>query len=118
MCSPCCWPGIFAAIWTVGRTLRFPVPFAWYCVFAPLVCILEALPVSINGMGLREAAYAVFFGIAFPLVSFAPPEGLDAEAFARTCAGAMALGYMALTLAYALGGGALLLFRLFRARGR
>ena len=107
---------VFSAIAVTGRVLRFPVPFAWYCVFAPLVCILEALPVSINGMGLREAAYTVFFGIAFPLVSFAPPEGLSPEAFARTCAGAMALCYMALTLAYALGGGALFFLRLYAPR--
>ena len=104
---------VFAAIWATGRSLRIPVPFAWYCVFAPLVCILESLPVSINGMGLREAAYAVFFGVAFPLVGFAPPEGVAAADWAKTCAGAVALCYMALTLVYALGGGLLLLGRLY-----
>ena len=91
------------------------MPFAWYCVFAPLVCILESLPVSINGMGLREAAYAVFFGVAFPLVGFAPPEGVEPADWAKTCAGAMALCYMALTLLYASGGGLLLLRRMFAA---
>ncbi len=104
---------VFVASWTVGRALRIPVPFAWYCVFAPLVCILEALPVSINGMGLREAAYVVFFGVAFPLVGFAGPDGVSGADWAKTCAGAMALCYMALTLAYALGGGLLLLRRMF-----
>ena len=92
------------------------MPFAWYGVFAPLVCILESLPVSINGMGLREAAYAVFFGIAFPLVGFAAPEGVAPGDWAKTCAGAMALCYMALTLVYALGGGLLLLRRMFSSR--
>ena len=105
---------VFVAIWTAGRALRIPVPFAWYCVFAPLVCILESLPVSINGMGLREAAYVVFFGIAFPLVGFAAPEGVAEADWPKTCAGAMALCYMALTLAYACGGGLLLLRRMFR----
>lgn len=108
---------VFVAIWTVGRALRIPVPFSWFCVFAPLVCILEALPVSVNGMGLREAAYAVFFGIAFPLVGFAAPEGVAAADWAKTCAGAMALSYMALTLVYAAGGGLLLLRRTFLPRG-
>ena len=107
---------VFAAIWTTGRTLRIPVPFAWYCVFAPLVCILESLPISINGMGLRETAYAVFFGIAFPLVGFAAPEGVADADWPRTCAGAMALCYMGLTLVYALGGGLLLLRRVFTSR--
>ena len=107
---------VFVAIWTVGRSLRIPVPFAWYCVFAPLVCILESLPISVNGMGLREAAYAVFFGIAFPLVGFAAPEGVAPGDWAKTCAGAMALCYMALTLVYALGGGLLLLRRMFSSR--
>ena len=106
---------VFAAIWATGRALRIPVPFAWYCVFAPLVCILESLPVSINGMGLREAAYAVFFGVAFPLVGFAAPEGVEPADWAKTCAGAMALCYMALTLLYASGGGLLLLRRMFSA---
>jgi hypothetical protein len=107
---------VFAAIWATGRALRIPVPFSWYCVFAPLVCILESLPVSINGMGLREAAYAVFFGIAFPLAGFAAPEGVSPADWAKTCAGAMALCYMALTLVYALGGGLLLLRRTFAPR--
>ena len=108
---------VFVAIWTVGRSLRIPIPFSWFCVFAPLVCILEALPVSINGMGLREAAYVVFFGIVFPIVGFdkLAPEGMTAADWAKTCAGAMALCYMALTLAYALGGGLLLLRRMFRS---
>lgn len=104
---------VFTAIWATGLALRYPVPIRFYCVFAPLVCILEALPISINGMGLREAAYAVFFSVAFPLVGHAPPEGVSAADYAKTCAGAMALCYMALTLLYALGGGVLLLRRLF-----
>ncbi len=108
---------VFVAIWTVGRALRIPVPFAWYCVFAPLVCILESLPVSINGMGLREAAYVVFFGVAFPLVGFAAPEGVAEADWPKTCAGAMALCYMVLTLAYACGGGLLLLRRMFARKG-
>lgn len=108
---------VLVAIWTVGRALRIPVPFAWYCVFAPLVCILESLPVSINGMGLREAAYVVFFGVAFPLVGFAAPEGVAEADWPKTCAGAMALCYMALTLVYACGGGLLLLRRMFARRG-
>ena len=109
---------VFVAIWATGRSLRIPVPFAWYCVFAPLVCILESLPVSINGMGLREAAYTVFFGIAFPLVGFDPPEGVAAADWPRTCAGAIALAYMGFTLLYALGGGLLLARRAFSGRAR
>ena len=109
---------VFAAIAVTGRVLRLPVPFSWYCIFAPLVCILESLPVSVNGMGLREAAYTAFFSAAFPAVGFSPPSGVGAESFARTCAGAMAMAYMALTLAYALGGGLLLFLRLYASGNR
>jgi hypothetical protein len=103
---------VFAAMAATGCVLRFPIPFLWYFAFAPLVCILESLPVSVNGMGLREAAYAVFFAVAMPLAGAEVPEGMTTETFSRTCGGAMALCYMALTLLFALGGGILLLVRI------
>jgi uncharacterized membrane protein YbhN (UPF0104 family) len=41
--------------WLVGEGLSLRVPFLYYGVLIPLVSILTLLPISLNGMGLREA---------------------------------------------------------------
>jgi glycosyltransferase 2 family protein len=41
--------------WLVGEGLGLPVPPLYYGVLVPLVSLLTLLPVSLNGMGLREA---------------------------------------------------------------
>ena len=33
-------------------------------MFVPLICLSEALPISINGFGVREGAFVFFFGVA------------------------------------------------------
>ncbi|HEY7155020.1 MAG TPA: lysylphosphatidylglycerol synthase transmembrane domain-containing protein, partial [Gemmataceae bacterium] len=40
--------------WLVGEGLGLPVPLLYYGVLIPLVSILTLLPISLNGMGLRE----------------------------------------------------------------
>jgi uncharacterized membrane protein YbhN (UPF0104 family) len=40
--------------WLIGEGLGLPVPFLYYGVLIPLVSILTLLPISLNGMGLRE----------------------------------------------------------------
>jgi uncharacterized membrane protein YbhN (UPF0104 family) len=40
--------------WLVGEALGLPIPPLYYGVFIPLVSLLTLLPVSLNGMGLRE----------------------------------------------------------------
>lgn len=47
-------------VWLVGVGLGVPVPFAYYWVLVPMVTLLTLLPVSINGMGVREAATLLF----------------------------------------------------------
>jgi glycosyltransferase 2 family protein len=41
--------------WLVGEGLGLQVPLLYYGVLIPLVSILTLLPISLNGMGLREA---------------------------------------------------------------
>jgi len=41
--------------WLVGEGLGLPVPPLYYGVLLPVVSILTLLPISLNGMGLREA---------------------------------------------------------------
>jgi uncharacterized membrane protein YbhN (UPF0104 family) len=46
-------------VWLIGRGLGLPVPFVYYGVLVPLVALLTLLPVSLNGMGLREAGHVL-----------------------------------------------------------
>jgi len=43
----------------LGAALKLPVPPAYYGVLAPLVALVALLPISLNGMGLRELATVV-----------------------------------------------------------
>jgi uncharacterized membrane protein YbhN (UPF0104 family) len=45
--------------WLVGEGLGLQVPPLYYGVLIPLVSILTLLPISLNGMGLREAGTVV-----------------------------------------------------------
>lgn len=99
---------VFVAVWCVCRALSIPVSLAECCIFVPFACLLEAVPLAINGIGLRDAGYAVFFAA----VSLAE-RGTDPA----TAAAALSLCYMALTLAYAAGGGLLFLHRFFASGG-
>src|SRR5205823_4899426 len=46
-------------LWLIGLGLGLSVPFAYYGVVMPLVALLTLLPLSINGMGLRELGTVV-----------------------------------------------------------
>jgi uncharacterized membrane protein YbhN (UPF0104 family) len=45
--------------WLVGEGLNLPIPPLYYGVLVPLVSILTLLPISLNGMGLREGGTVV-----------------------------------------------------------
>jgi uncharacterized membrane protein YbhN (UPF0104 family) len=47
-------------VWLLGRAIAAPVPAAYYWVLVPLVSLLTLLPISVNGMGVREGAMVVF----------------------------------------------------------
>jgi uncharacterized membrane protein YbhN (UPF0104 family) len=47
-------------VWLVGLSIGAPVPAAYYWVLVPMVTLLTLLPVSVNGMGVREGAMVVF----------------------------------------------------------
>jgi uncharacterized membrane protein YbhN (UPF0104 family) len=46
-------------VWMTGVALGLDVPLTWYCLIVPLVTLLTLLPISLNGMGLRELGYVV-----------------------------------------------------------
>jgi uncharacterized membrane protein YbhN (UPF0104 family) len=47
-------------VWLVGRALGAGVPDAYYWIVVPMVSLLTLLPVSINGMGVREGGMLLF----------------------------------------------------------
>src|SRR4051794_21969817 len=64
----------------IGAGLGLPVPPLYYGVLVPLVTLLTLLPVSLNGMGLREAGTVVLLA---PLgVGAAPAVALSVLTFA------------------------------------
>jgi uncharacterized membrane protein YbhN (UPF0104 family) len=47
-------------LWCLGIGLGLDVPLAYYCVLVPMVTLLMLLPISVNGMGVREGGTVLF----------------------------------------------------------
>lgn len=47
--------------WTLARALHVPIPLPYFFLIMPVALFAMMLPVSINGIGVRENAYAFFF---------------------------------------------------------
>jgi hypothetical protein len=45
----------------IGRALHLAIPAFDYFIFIPLILLLQILPVTINGLGIREVAYTAVF---------------------------------------------------------
>jgi uncharacterized protein (TIRG00374 family) len=53
------------AVWyyyAVARSLRIPLPLDACFMMVPLCTLLQAVPVSFNGWGIRESLFIVYFG--------------------------------------------------------
>lgn len=48
--------------WILAEGLRIHVPLFYFMVFIPVVTLISMIPVSLNGMGLREYAFVSLFG--------------------------------------------------------
>jgi uncharacterized membrane protein YbhN (UPF0104 family) len=44
-----------------ATALGIVLPLYIYCVYVPLIALISTLPITINGFGLREAAYIFVF---------------------------------------------------------
>ena len=49
-----------ALVWLIAQGLGSTVPFSYYAVLVPMVSLLTLLPISVNGMGIREEATVLF----------------------------------------------------------
>jgi hypothetical protein len=47
----------------VGRALGLSVPVAYFFLFVPLLAVIVSLPISFNGIGVREGAGVMLFGL-------------------------------------------------------
>jgi uncharacterized protein (TIRG00374 family) len=47
-------------VWLIGRAIDAPVPWSYYGIVVPMVTLLTLLPVSLNGMGVREGGMVLF----------------------------------------------------------
>ena len=53
---------VIAVVFFNTRALHLQFPFASIAVFVPLISLASMIPVSVNGLGVREALYIFFFG--------------------------------------------------------
>ena len=86
---------VITIVWLLALTLHAQVSFFYFSAFVPLITLMEALPISIFGLGVRDFGYISFFG----------REGMMSEAQA----GSLALLFLATTVSYSLLGGVLYL---------
>jgi uncharacterized membrane protein YbhN (UPF0104 family) len=47
----------------IGAALNVSIPFFYYYVAMPIIALLAAVPISFNGIGVRENAYVFFLGL-------------------------------------------------------
>jgi hypothetical protein len=87
---------ILSAIASVGVAVGLELPFGTYYALAPLVLIIQAVPVAPGGVGIGEAAYVYFFAESTGLTT-------GSEALA------LALSYRAVQIVASLLGGSFLL---------
>ena len=52
--------GNVGVVWLIGQAIHAPIPAAYYWVMVPMVSLLTLLPISVNGMGVREEATVLF----------------------------------------------------------
>ena len=48
-------------VWVLARALRVPIPLPYFFLIMPVALFAMMVPISINGVGVRESTYAFFF---------------------------------------------------------
>ena len=47
----------------VARSLGLSIPLAYFLLFVPLLAVIVSLPISLNGIGVREGVGVILFGL-------------------------------------------------------
>lgn len=53
---------VITVTWVMAAGLHISVPYRYFLVFVPVITLISMVPVSLNGMGLREYAFVSLFG--------------------------------------------------------
>jgi uncharacterized protein (TIRG00374 family) len=53
--------GLVAIQYAIAQALSIAVPFYLFSLFVPIIAIINVLPVSFNGLGMREGVYQFLF---------------------------------------------------------
>ena len=101
------------AVYAISRALGLGLPLFPFWFFVPFITLLEMIPISIFGLGLRDFGYKAFF---LSVGLSAHVAGLSTEPEATAAAAALAVLYVALTVLYVSFGGILYLLRQFQSR--
>lgn len=61
---------VVVVIWCAALSLHFEAQFRWFLLFIPIINLATAIPLTINGVGLREGVYFLLFSqIGVPMES-------------------------------------------------
>jgi glycosyltransferase 2 family protein len=53
---------VIAVTWIMALGLRLQIPISFFLIFIPVITLISMIPISLNGMGLREYAFMSLFG--------------------------------------------------------
>lgn len=89
---------VITVVYLMARALGVTLPFYYFSAFVPIITLMEALPISIYGIGVRDYGYVYFFS----------QVGMG-DLQTRT----LALFFMATAVCYSLIGGLFFLYNLW-----
>jgi len=93
---------VITVVYLLARALGISVAYFYFSAFVPLITLMEALPISIYGIGVRDYGYVFFF----------TQTGMSAIE-TRT----LALLFMAVAVCYSLLGGLFFLYKIWQKPG-
>jgi glycosyltransferase 2 family protein len=53
---------VIAVTWILALGLRLNISLSYFMIFVPVITLISMIPISLNGMGLREYAFMSLFG--------------------------------------------------------
>jgi uncharacterized protein (TIRG00374 family) len=89
---------VITVVYLMARALGVTLPFYYFSAFVPIITLMEALPISIYGIGVRDYGYVYFFS----------QVGMG-DLHTRS----LALFFMATAVCYSLIGGLFFLYNLW-----
>jgi glycosyltransferase 2 family protein len=52
---------VIAVTYIIADGLRLDIPFSYFLIFVPVITLISMIPISLNGMGLREYSFVALF---------------------------------------------------------